>query len=49
MLNIVYTGTTNRQTPKLPRDKIKSHLLPDLQCHARATATITNRYLHPLI
>ena len=34
MLNIVYTGETNRQTPKLPQDEIKSHSLPNL-CHAK--------------
>ena len=30
MLNTVYMGTTNQQTPKLPQDKIKSHSLSDL-------------------
>ena len=30
-------GTTIQQKPKLPQDKIKSHSLPNLQCHARAT------------
>ena len=36
MLNIVYTGKTNYETPKLPRADIKSHRLAHL-CHARAT------------